>query len=90
MFKNSEIIDSTFILSYKLIRPLDSSGEEVKDMLNWAIVFLIVAIIAGILGFSGVAGSAATIAWVLFVAFLILFVIALIAGRGPSPGPPDR
>ena len=32
-------------------------------MLNWAIVFLVVAIIAGILGLGGVAGVATEIAW---------------------------
>jgi len=50
-------------------------------MLNWAILFLIVALIGGVLGFGGIMGAAAWIAKVLFVVFLILFVVSLISGR---------
>lgn len=50
-------------------------------MLQWSIVFLIVAIIAAILGFGGITGTAADIARILFFVFLILFLIGLIAGR---------
>jgi uncharacterized membrane protein YtjA (UPF0391 family) len=44
-------------------------------MLNWAVVFLIVAIVAGLLGFSGIAGAATNIAWILFVIGLILALV---------------
>jgi uncharacterized membrane protein YtjA (UPF0391 family) len=44
-------------------------------MLNWAVVFLIVAIVAGLLGFSGIAGAATNIAWILFVVGLILALV---------------
>jgi uncharacterized membrane protein YtjA (UPF0391 family) len=53
-------------------------------MLNWAILFLIIALVAGVLGFGVVAGTAAWIAKVLFVVFLVLFLVSLIAGRRVS------
>jgi uncharacterized membrane protein YtjA (UPF0391 family) len=54
---------------------------RVRAMLNWAVMFLIIAIIAAVLGFGGVAGTAAWMAKVLFVVFLVLFVVSLISGR---------
>jgi uncharacterized membrane protein YtjA (UPF0391 family) len=50
-------------------------------MLNYAILFLIVAIIAGVLGFGVIAGTAAMIAKVLFLLFLVLFLATLIRPR---------
>jgi uncharacterized membrane protein YtjA (UPF0391 family) len=50
-------------------------------MLNYAIIFLIVAILAGVLGFGVVAGTAATIAKICFVVFLVLFLFSLLSGR---------
>jgi uncharacterized membrane protein YtjA (UPF0391 family) len=47
-------------------------------MLNYAVIFLLVALLAGVLGFGVIAGTAATIAKILFVLFLILFVVSLI------------
>jgi uncharacterized membrane protein YtjA (UPF0391 family) len=55
-----------------------------KNMLHYAIVFLVVAIIAAIFGFTGIAGTSAWIAHVLFVLFLVLFVISLIFRGRPS------
>ncbi|QIB66639.1 DUF1328 domain-containing protein [Kineobactrum salinum] len=52
-------------------------------MLNWAVIFLIIAIVAGLLGFSGVAGAATNIAWILFVVGLILALFFFITGRRP-------
>jgi len=52
-------------------------------MLQWALVFLIVAIVAGALGFFAVEGTAAWIAQALAVVFLILFIIGLVTGRRP-------
>lgn len=51
-------------------------------MLNYAVIFLIIAILAAVLGFGVVAGAAATIAKICFMVFLILFLFALIGGRG--------
>ena len=50
-------------------------------MLNYALMFLIVALLAGVLGFGVIAGTAATIAKVLFVVFLVLFVVSLLRCR---------
>ena len=48
-------------------------------MLNYAIVFFIVALIAAALGFGGfIAGTAMSIAKILFFGFLILTAISLV------------
>jgi uncharacterized membrane protein YtjA (UPF0391 family) len=49
-------------------------------MLNWALIFFIIAIAAAIFGFSGIAVASAGVAKILFFLFLILFVISLISG----------
>ena len=51
-------------------------------MLNWALVFLVVALIAGVLGFTSIAGTSIAIAKILFLVFLVLFVVSLIMGIG--------
>jgi uncharacterized membrane protein YtjA (UPF0391 family) len=57
-------------------------------MLQWILIFLVLAILAGALGFTGVAGASMGIAQTLFYIFLILFVISLIVhlvrGSGPK------
>lgn len=50
-------------------------------MLNYALIFLVVALIAAAFGFGGIAGAAAGFAKVLFFVFLVLFVISLFMGR---------
>ena len=50
-------------------------------MLNYAVIFLIVALLAGVLGFGVVAGTAAMIAKICFVVFLVLFLFSLLGGR---------
>jgi len=45
-------------------------------ILNWVIIFLLIAVVSGVLGFSGVARESAWIAKVLFLIFLVLFLIA--------------
>jgi uncharacterized membrane protein YtjA (UPF0391 family) len=50
-------------------------------MLQWALVFLIVAIVAGVFGLSGIAGTAANIAWILFLIGLVLAVVFFVRGR---------
>ncbi len=49
-------------------------------MLNWAVIFFVIALVTAILGFSSVAAASAGIAKILFFLFLILFVISLVAG----------
>lgn len=59
----------------------DQSSLETA-MLNYAIIFFVIAIIAGVLGFGGIAGSASSIAQILFVVFLVIAVISFFRGRG--------
>lgn len=56
-------------------------------MLQWSLIFLVVALISAALGFSGVAGAATGIAKILFFVFLALLVISMIAQalRGKPP-----
>jgi len=53
-------------------------------MLQWALIFLVVAIIAGALGLSGVAGAATNIAWILFIVGLVLAAVFYFRGRGTT------
>jgi uncharacterized membrane protein YtjA (UPF0391 family) len=59
-----------------------------KNMLYYALVFLVVALIAGFLGFGGVAFAAAGIAKILFFVFLAIFLVSLLMHlvRGNSTG----
>ncbi len=50
------------------------------NLLNYAIVFLVVALVAAFLGFGGVAGTAMEGARILFWVALALFGISLIVG----------
>jgi uncharacterized membrane protein YtjA (UPF0391 family) len=50
-------------------------------MLNYTILFLIIALVAALLGFGGVAGTAALIAKICFGVFLVLFIVSLVLGR---------
>jgi len=49
-------------------------------MLNWALMFFVVALLAAIFGFTGIALAAAGVAKILFYLFLVLFLISLIGG----------
>lgn len=51
-------------------------------MLNWALVFLVIALIAAAFGFGGIAVAATGIAKILFFIFLVLFLVSLLAGWG--------
>lgn len=50
-------------------------------MLNYAVIFLLIALVAGVLGFGVIAGTAASIAKILFIFFLVLFIASLLRGR---------
>lgn len=56
-------------------------------MLQWAVVFLVLALIAGVFGFGGIAGLSLEFAKILFFVFLVLFVISLVRGRRVGTGP---
>ncbi len=47
-------------------------------MLQWVVIFFVVAIIAGLFGFTGIAVGASSIAQLLFFIFIVLFVISLV------------
>lgn len=47
-------------------------------MLQWALIFLVVALVAALFGFGGVAVVATSIAQTLFYIFIILFIVALL------------
>jgi uncharacterized membrane protein YtjA (UPF0391 family) len=49
-------------------------------MLNWALIFFIVALVAALFGFTGIAVASAGVAKILFFLFLVLFLVSLIAG----------
>jgi uncharacterized membrane protein YtjA (UPF0391 family) len=49
-------------------------------MLQFAVVFLVIALIAALLGFTGIAASAVGIAKILFFVFLLLFAVSLVLG----------
>jgi uncharacterized membrane protein YtjA (UPF0391 family) len=50
------------------------------NLINWAIVFLIIALVAGLFGFGGLAGTAMGGAKLLFWVAIILFLVSAIAG----------
>jgi uncharacterized membrane protein YtjA (UPF0391 family) len=56
-------------------------------MLNYVIIFFILALVAAIFGFGGLAATFAGIAQILFWLFLVLFVVSLLmhlfGGRPP-------
>ena len=47
-------------------------------MLNWAVIFLVIALIAAVLGFTTLAGAAISIAKIIFYVFAVLFAISLL------------
>jgi uncharacterized membrane protein YtjA (UPF0391 family) len=49
-------------------------------MLNWALIFFVVALIAAMFGFGGIAVAAAGVAKILFYIFVVLLLVSLAAG----------
>lgn len=47
-------------------------------MLEWTLIFLVIAVVAAVFGFSGIAATSAGIARVLFGVFLILFIASFV------------
>jgi uncharacterized membrane protein YtjA (UPF0391 family) len=56
-------------------------SPEVRSMLYYALVFLIVGLLAGALGIAGVAAVASQIAWVLFLIGIVLLVMHVVGGQ---------
>ena len=57
-------------------------------MLNYIIIFFLLAILASFLGFGALAGTFALIAKVFAIIFLILFIVSLIRHFAKSKNPP--
>jgi len=57
-------------------------------MLDWTILFLIIAIVAAFLGFSGIAGTAVGMAKLIFIISLFIWLLAVVVnilkGKGPK------
>lgn len=47
-------------------------------MLNYAVIFLVIALIAALFGFGGIAAGAVEIAKILFFVFVILAVVSFV------------
>ena len=64
-----------------------SSDVGEKNMLGWALTFLVLALVAGYMGFFGLAGLAATIAKLLLIVFVVLLIVSAFSGalRGRPP-----
>ena len=58
--------------------------EEVKRMLPWALIFLIIALVAALFGFTGIAAAAAGIAKLLFFLFLVVCMTFFVMGISAS------
>ena len=51
-----------------------------RNLLHWAVIFLVVALVAAFLGFGGVAGTAMEGARLLFWVALVFLVVSLVFG----------
>jgi uncharacterized membrane protein YtjA (UPF0391 family) len=54
-------------------------------MLNYAVLFMVIAVIAALFGFSGIAAGMAGMAKILFWIFIALLVVSLVMGWGRRP-----
>lgn len=50
-------------------------------MLNYTVIFFVIALIAAVFGFGGIAAGAAEIAKILFFVFLAITIISYLLGR---------
>ncbi len=57
-------------------------------MLEWALIFLVIAIAAALFGYRGLASTATAISKLLFFLFLVIALVLLIVGLfSPAPLP---
>ncbi|WP_064506453.1 DUF1328 domain-containing protein [Paraburkholderia ginsengiterrae] len=49
-------------------------------MLQYALIFFVIAIVAALFGFGGIAVGAAAIAKILFYIFIVIFLVTLMVG----------
>ena len=50
-------------------------------LLDWALIFLVLALIAGIFGFGGIATESAGIAKILFFVFIVIYILSFFLNR---------
>lgn len=50
-------------------------------LLDWTIIFLVLAIVAAIFGFGGIAEQSASIAKILFFVFIVIYIATFIMNR---------
>ena len=50
-------------------------------LLDWTVIFLVVAIVAAVLGFGDIAGESAWIAKILFIVFLVIYALTFFLNR---------
>jgi uncharacterized membrane protein YtjA (UPF0391 family) len=62
------------------LRYLQQEGK--RNMLYYALIFLLIALVAAALGFGGIAIAFAGIAKILFFIFLVLFLVSLVMHLG--------
>jgi uncharacterized membrane protein YtjA (UPF0391 family) len=53
-------------------------------MLQWALIFFVVAIVAAFLGQRGAAGLSAEIGYLLVVVAVVFVLVAFLTGRSPT------
>jgi uncharacterized membrane protein YtjA (UPF0391 family) len=57
---------------------LNASSTEVKTMLKWALIFLVISVVAGLFGFTGISAAAGGIARILFFIAIVIFLIFVV------------
>jgi uncharacterized membrane protein YtjA (UPF0391 family) len=55
------------------------------SVVEWPLLFLIIAFVGAVVAITGIAGAAAYIAWIVFFVGLILFFVALAVGARRPP-----
>jgi uncharacterized membrane protein YtjA (UPF0391 family) len=50
-------------------------------LLDWAVIFLVLAIVAAVFGFGGIAQESAGIAKILFFVFIVIYIVSFILNR---------
>jgi uncharacterized membrane protein YtjA (UPF0391 family) len=70
---------STYGVHPKTAVPTRGNFQE-REMLKWALFFLVISLVAALFGFTGISAAAADIAKILFFIFIVIFVILLLTG----------
>jgi uncharacterized membrane protein YtjA (UPF0391 family) len=75
------------LLSGAAPRALSPVKQGGIAMLNYALIFFVIALIAALLGFRGVAGLSAEFGWVFVVLAVVFLAVGLLTGRTPPQVP---